>query len=67
MIPFESEETFTYRFATDSTFVGGTTEDSDRILQVPQNDEILDVVCYNSLNPCPEDIYFPVTLTFIRW
>ncbi len=65
MISFESEETFTYRFATDNTYDPGTTEDSDRILQVPENDEILDVVCYNSLNPCPEDIYFPVTLTFI--
>ena len=37
----------------------------ERFIDVPETETILDVVCFNSLNPCPEDIYFPVTLQLI--
>jgi len=37
----------------------------NRDIIIPDNDLILDLVCYNSGTACPEDIYFPVTLTFI--
>ncbi|MBT6870638.1 MAG: T9SS type A sorting domain-containing protein [Candidatus Marinimicrobia bacterium] len=58
-------EAISYRFATDNTFNPGTIEESTRMVEVPEEDLTLDIVCYNSDISCPEDIYFPVALIFI--
>ncbi|MBT5078663.1 MAG: hypothetical protein HOM61_07125, partial [Candidatus Marinimicrobia bacterium] len=60
-----SGESINYRFATDNTFNPGTIEEDTRTFSVPSEDTMLDVICYNSELACPEDLFFPVTITFI--
>ena len=56
----------TYYFSTTSDGWSGIESimGSGREYSVSDTDSIIPLVCFNSSDPCPETVYYPVTLTF---
>ena len=56
-------DTKQYWFATDNEW--SSTEIVEREVTIPTSDLTLPLVCFNSFDECPDNVEFPVILTFI--